>query len=85
MNNIFNLVYEVLQWKVHRAIIRAKMEPFLGFLHSVQVGKPSLVCDLQKLYRSLVDDFVIQFSQGLKPRDFVMKGERTTRKRWGKR
>ncbi len=34
VNNIFNLAYEMLQWKIHRAIIRAKMEPYLGFLHS---------------------------------------------------
>ena len=26
-NNIFNLAYEVLNWKIHRAIISAKMEP----------------------------------------------------------
>jgi hypothetical protein len=38
-----------------------------------------------ELYRYLVDDLVIEFCQGFKPRDFVMKGERTTRKRWGKR
>ena len=43
------------------------------------------MCDLMELYRYLVDDFVIQFNQSLKPRDFVVKGERTTRKRWGKR
>jgi CRISPR/Cas system-associated endonuclease Cas1 len=61
------------------------MEPYLGFLHSVQYGKPSLVCDLQELYRYLIDDFVMEFCQGLKSRDFVVKGERTTRKRWGKR
>ena len=85
MNNIFNLAYEVLQWKVHRAIIRAKMEPYLGFLHSVQVGKPSLVCDLQELYRCLVDDFVIQFCQGIKERDFSVKRESVSRKRKGKR
>jgi len=84
-NNIFNLAYEVLQWKIHRAFIRAKMEPYLGFLHSVQVGKPSLVCDLQELYRYLVDDFVIQFCQGLKGRDFTVKSESASRKRKGKR
>jgi len=61
------------------------LEPYLGFVHSEQHGKPSLVCDLMELYRYLIDDFVIQFSQSLKPRDFVLKGERTTRKRWGKR
>jgi CRISPR-associated protein Cas1 len=85
VNNIFNLAYEVLQWKVHRAIISAKMEPYLGFLHSVQVGKPSLVCDLQELYRYLMDDFVIQFCQGLKERDFAVKSESVSRKRKGKR
>jgi len=80
-NNIFNLAYEVLQWKVHRA----KMEPYLGFLHSVQYGKPSLVCDLQELYRYLVDDFVIQFCQGLNSRDFTVKSEMVSRKRKVKR
>ncbi len=85
VNNIFNLAYEVLQWKVHRAIIRAKMEPYLGFLHSVQVGKPSLVCDLQELYRYLIDDFVVQFCQSLKKRDFTVKRESVSRKRKGKR
>jgi len=85
VNNIFNLAYEVLQWKVHRAIIRAKLEPYLGFLHSEQHGKPSLVCDMMELYRYLIDDFLIDFCQGLKPKDFMVKDERTTRKRWGKR
>jgi len=61
------------------------MEPYLGFLHSVQVGKPSLVCDLQELYRYLVDDFVIQFCQDLKLRDFRVKSESVSRKRKGKR
>ena len=84
-NNIINLAYTVLKWRVHRAILGAKLEPYLGFIHSEQHGKPSLVCDLMELYRYLVDDFVIQFNQSLKPRDFVVKGERTTRKRWGKR
>ena len=85
MNNIFNLAYTMLKWRVHREILGAKLEPYLGFVHSEQHGKPNLVCDLMELYRYLVDDFVIQFSQGLKPRDFVVMGERTTRKRWGKR
>jgi len=60
-NNIFNLAYEILLWRVHRAIIRSMLEPYLGFLHSEQYGKPSLVCNLQELYRYLVDDFVIHY------------------------
>jgi len=63
----------MLQWKVHRAVIKAKLEPYLGFLHSVQFGKPSLVCDLQELYRYLVDDFLIEYCRGLRKRDFDRK------------
>ena len=71
----------MLSWKVHRAIIKARLEPYLGFLHSMQYGKPSLVCDLQELYRYLVDDFVIQFCQGLRNRDFMEKSESISLKR----
>jgi CRISPR/Cas system-associated endonuclease Cas1 len=84
-NNLFNLAYEMLGWKVHRALVNAKLEPFLGFLHSVQHGKPSLVCDFQDLYRYRIDDFLIQFCQILKTNDFILKTEDLTRKKKGKR
>ena len=51
----------------------------------MQYGKPSLVCDLQELYRYLVDDFVIQFCQDLGKRDFTVKSESVSRSRKGKR
>lgn len=51
MNNLFNLAYEILAWKIHKALVRAKLEPYLGFLHSNQTGKMSLICDFQELYR----------------------------------
>jgi len=44
-----------------------------------------LVCDLQELYRYLVDDFVIQYCQVLKKKDFTVKTEGVSRKRKGKR
>jgi len=64
---------------------RAKLEPFLGFLHSVQYGKPSLVCDLEELYRYLIDDFMFDYVQGLKPGDFTAKEVQASRRRKGKR
>jgi len=85
LNNIFNLAYEFLAWKVHIALLRAKLEPYLGFLHSIQFGKPSLVCDFQELYRYLVDDFIIQHCRNLKKKDFTMKWENFSPKRKGKR
>jgi CRISP-associated protein Cas1 len=84
-NNLFNLGYTVLSWKVHIALIRAKLEPYLGFLHSLQFGKPSLVCDFEELYRYLIDDFVIQYAFSLKEKDFVLKEEAFSSNRKGKR
>ena len=84
-NNLFNLAYELLAWKVHRALINAKLEPYLGFLHSEQFGKPSLVCDFQELYRYLIDDFVIQYCENLVKRDFTFKTEKITGHKKGKR
>ncbi len=85
MNNLFNLAYELLAWKVHRALINAKLEPYLGFLHSEQFGKPRLVCDFQELYRYLIDDFIIQYCQRLVKRDFLFKNEMLSAKKRGKR
>ncbi len=84
-NNIFNLAYEMLSWKVHRALIKAKLEPYLGFLHSVQYGKPSLVCDFVELYRYLIDDLLIEYCRNLKPKNFIIKTEKLSRKKKGKR
>jgi CRISPR-associated protein Cas1 len=85
LNNIFNLAYRILSWKVHIALLKAKLEPYLGFLHSLQWGTPSLVCDFQELYRYLVDDFVIAFCRDVRAKDFVLKTEAYSSSRIGKR
>ncbi len=85
INNLFNLAYELLAWKVHKALIGAKLEPYLGFLHSEQFGKPSLVCDFQELYRYLIDDFLIEYCQALAKRDFTFKTEKLSGQKKGKR
>lgn len=85
VNNLFNLAYRVLFWKVHIALINAKLEPYLGFLHGVQFGKPSLVCDFIELYRYLIDNFLLEYARNFKPKDFVLKAEDFSRRRKGKR
>jgi CRISPR/Cas system-associated endonuclease Cas1 len=30
-NNLFNVAYTVLSWKVHLALLQAQLEPYLGF------------------------------------------------------
>ena len=85
INNTFNLAYTMLKYRVHSAVLKAHLEPFLGFVHAEAHSKPSLVCDLMEVYRSLIDNFVIEFSQNLKPKDFILKTEWFSTNRLGKR
>jgi CRISPR-associated protein Cas1 len=84
VNNLFNLGYELLFWKCYEAIIRSHLEAYLGFLHANVNNRPSLVCDLQELYRYLIDDFLIEYCKKLSEKDFSIKSEMFNDKR-GKR
>ena len=84
LNNTFNLAYEILRWKVQIALLRSHLEPYLGYLHSMQHGKPSLVCDFMEIYRYLMDDFIISFCKETKAKDFIFKTEQHSDKK-GKR
>lgn len=68
-NNLFNLGYEVLKWQVYKSVLEAHLDPYLGFLHSIQHSKPSLICDLQEPYRPLIDSFLIEYCQKLREKD----------------
>jgi CRISPR-associated protein Cas1 len=85
LNNILNLAYRVLFWKIQIALIKAKLEPYLGFLHGMQKGEPSLVCDFQDLYRYLIDDFVIEYCRTVQASDFILEEEDCSPNRKGKR
>jgi CRISPR/Cas system-associated endonuclease Cas1 len=65
--------------------LKAKLEPYLGFLHSTQFGKPSLVCDFQELYRYLIDDFLIERRKKFHKKDFVVVTDFMMRLKMGKR
>ncbi len=85
LNNVFNFGYYVLECRVHKALLKAKLEPYLGFLHSVQFGKPSLVCDFQELYRYLIDDFLIERAKKFHKKDFVLVTDFMMHLKMGKR
>lgn len=85
IDNIYNLSYVILKWKVHQALWSAKLEPYLGYLHEIAVGKPSLVLDFLELYRYVMDDFILSYARNLKPRDFTLKDEDCSPNRKGKR
>jgi len=75
VNNTFNLAYTMIKYRVYSAILEAHLEPYLGFVHSEAHSKPSLVCDMMEIYRALIDNFIIEFSETLKPKDFILKNE----------
>jgi CRISPR-associated protein Cas1 len=85
INNVFNFGYYVLKCRIHKAILKAKLEPYLGFLHSTQFGKPSLVCDFQELYRYLIDDFLIERAKKFHKKDFVAVTDFMMKLKMGKR
>jgi CRISPR-associated protein Cas1 len=85
LNNMFNLAYTLLKFRVHSAVLRAHLEPYLGFVHSEHFGKPSLACDMMELYRYLIDSLIIDFSQALTSKDFTIKKEWVSASRLGKR
>ena len=85
INNVFNFGYYVLKCRVHKALLKAKLEPYLGFLHSTQFSKPSLVCDFQELYRYLIDDYLIERAKKIHKKDFVVVTDFMMRLKMGKR
>jgi len=85
INNVFNFGYYVLKCRIHKAILKAKLEPYLGFLHSAQFGKPSLVCDIQELYRYLIDNYLIERCKKFHKNDFVIVTDFMMRLKMGKR
>jgi CRISPR-associated protein Cas1 len=85
INNVFNFGYYVLRCRVHKALLKARLEPYLGFLHSTQFGKPSLVCDFQELYRYLIDDFLIERAKKFHKKDFVAVTDFMMKLKMGKR
>ncbi len=75
----------MLNWKVHKALVNAKLEPYLGFLFSEQFGKPSLVCDFMEIYRYIIDDFINGLCKELSKKDFITTNEIMSRGKIGKR
>lgn len=76
LNNLLNLGYEVLKGEVYRGVMYAHLDPYLGYLHSIQFAKPSLVCDIQEIFRSLIDEFLIDYGHRLNENSFENKSNR---------
>jgi CRISPR-associated protein Cas1 len=73
LNNIFNLSYDVLRWEVYKSILGSHLDPYLGYLHSIEHSKPSLVCDVQEPYRAWIDGFLVEYCRTVSEKDLQVK------------
>ena len=85
VNNVFNFGYYVLKCRVHKALIKAKLEPYLGFLHAIRSDNAGLVCDFMEPYRYLIDDLLIERCQKYRKKDFVAVTDFMMNLRMGKK
>lgn len=56
VNSILSLLYTFLMNRVYAAVRVAALDPYPGFLHSIDYGRYSLVLDLMEEFRSIIAD-----------------------------
>lgn len=73
INSLFNFGYYLLFSRINAIVRAVGLNPYLGFLHSPQDNFESLVCDIQELFRSRIDRFIIKLInlKVIKKDDFV--------------
>lgn len=76
VNAMLSFVYTLLTNEVLSAINVCGLDPYLGALHEIDYGRPSLACDLVEEYRAFLGD---RLALGLinrrlvKPSDFILR------------
>jgi len=76
VNALLSFVYTLLTNEVLSAINICGMDPYMGSLHEISYGRPSLACDLVEEYRcDLGDRLVLSLinRKMVNPEDFVYK------------
>lgn len=68
-NCFLNYAYGVLYGIVERALVLAGLDPYLGFLHTDNYGKTSLVFDFIEQYRPIVEKPVFHLFSGRKAKE----------------
>jgi CRISPR/Cas system-associated endonuclease Cas1 len=77
VDNLYNLTYTYLKWRIELALILAKLEPYCGYLHGIAKGRPALLCDFLELYRYIMDNHVLEYARKvmLRTKHFALKKE----------
>jgi CRISPR-associated endonuclease Cas1 len=68
LNSLLNYGYAIIYARIWQAVLKAKLNPSIGYLHAYQQGKPTLVYDIIELFRAqAVDRIVISLIQKREP------------------
>lgn len=59
VNALLNFGYYLLFTRINATIRAVGLNPYLGFLHSPEDNYESFVCDVEELFRSRIDRFII--------------------------
>ena len=76
INALLSFVYTLLTQEVLTQIKAVGLDPYLGALHAVDYGRPSLACDLVEEWRSFLGDRLVLTlvnRQALGPDDFIQR------------
>lgn len=81
VNALLSFVYTLLTQEVLTQIKVVGLDPYLGALHAVDYGRPSLACDLVEEWRSFLGDRLVLTlinRQALSPEDFIQRHRSVT-------
>lgn len=76
VNSLLSFVYTMLTNEVLSAIKTCGLDPYMGALHEIAYGRPSLACDLVEEYRCPLGDRLVLSLINRKvvsPSDFIVK------------
>ena len=76
VNALLSFVYTLLTLEVLTSIKVVGLDPYLGSLHTVEYGRPSLACDLVEEWRSFLGDRLVLAlinRKVIQPDDFVYR------------
>ncbi len=59
VNSLLSFGYTLLVYSMQSAVHTVGLDPFLGFLHSTEYSRPSLVLDLIEEFRAIIVDSVV--------------------------
>ena len=74
VNALLSYGYTILLNQILSAICTVGLDPYIGYLHSSQYGKPALALDLMEEFRPLIVDSVVLTlfnTKAIQPKDFI--------------